>query len=207
MNVKTLPAGLRRFSVTELAAEPWRNGGGQTRQIAARPQADGDGWDWRVSLADIQCDGPFSAFTGIDRQAVLAEGRQLTLRDPEGTMHFAHVGDRHAFDGALALSAELAEGPARLFNVMTRRGRARAAVSVHQGKASLTMASQSASLVLLVASGEFLLHFCRPDSPAEIGLGLSRGEGLHIEGLQGRLDIEALSLDACLLAAQLDYLA
>ncbi|MCZ0993430.1 HutD family protein [Streptomyces noursei] len=43
------------------AAVPWRNGGGLTREVAAHPP--GAGWDafaWRVSLAEVTRDGPYS---------------------------------------------------------------------------------------------------------------------------------------------------
>ena len=40
----------------ELKPEPWRNGGGVTRELASHPKAASaqDGaWDWRVSIADV----------------------------------------------------------------------------------------------------------------------------------------------------------
>lgn len=201
MNVAALPAGLRRFAVSDLVAEPWRNGGGQTRQIAAFGTGDG-GWDWRVSLADIRRDGPFSVFAGMDRQALLADGRQLTLRADAAALRFTRLGDGHAFDGELALATELGEGPVRLFNVMTRRGQATAAVSAHRSSAELSLA-ESGALVVLVALGEFSLSFRGTRAASAIEQHVGLGEGLHFHGLAGALRVEALSLDACLLVAQL----
>ena len=204
MNVVALPRGLCRFSLADLPVEPWRNGGGQTRLIVAAETVDGD-WNWRVSLAEIRSNGPFSVFPGIDRQALLAEGEQLTLRGGETALQFRRIGDGHGFEGERELSAELAAGPVRLFNVMTRRGQATAGVSVHQGSTELSLAD-GGTLVLLVTSGEFDLSFrgARPPSNIELQVGL--GEGLHLSDLAGALRVEALSLDACLLVAQLSLL-
>ena len=46
----------------------WKNGGGSTTEIAVFPPDAGfDDFDWRVSLATVAADGPFSAFPGIER--------------------------------------------------------------------------------------------------------------------------------------------
>ncbi|MFG5407966.1 HutD family protein [Piscinibacter sakaiensis] len=42
-----------------MPAQPWRNGGGHTRELWTWP-ADGP-WQARLSVADIAADGPFSA--------------------------------------------------------------------------------------------------------------------------------------------------
>ncbi|NKX51066.1 HutD family protein, partial [Arthrobacter deserti] len=60
-----------------LPAVPWRNGGGSTRELAAG--AAGDGWGWRLSLADIVRPGAFSVFEGIERVLTVVEGEGLAL--------------------------------------------------------------------------------------------------------------------------------
>lgn len=57
---------------------PWRNGHGFTREIAREPAA-GEEFAWRLSLADIECDGEFSAFPGYRRALVLVAGSRLRL--------------------------------------------------------------------------------------------------------------------------------
>ena len=51
---------------------PWKNGGGTTREIAVSE-------DWRLSVATIEQDGPFSDFTGFDRTIVPIEGNGIEL--------------------------------------------------------------------------------------------------------------------------------
>jgi uncharacterized protein len=104
----------------QLAASPWKNGGGITREVAVCENA------WRASIADIDRDGPFSRFPGIDRVLVLLDGAQLMLGDrviaqPLDTAHFA---------GEDAIDARLGSGPVRVFNVMTHRGAASARIDV-----------------------------------------------------------------------------
>ncbi|MGR7000643.1 HutD/Ves family protein [Yinghuangia aomiensis] len=66
------------FDTDFLPVTPWRNGGGETREVAAEPSADG-GFAWRVSIATIAQDGPFSAFPGVDRTITLLEGAGVHL--------------------------------------------------------------------------------------------------------------------------------
>jgi uncharacterized protein len=49
----------------DVPAQPWRNGGGVTRTLLARPR--GDAWQVRVSVADVAVNGPFSRFPGVER--------------------------------------------------------------------------------------------------------------------------------------------
>ena len=58
---------------------PWRNGRGFTLEIAREP-ATGEDFAWRLSLADIERDGDFSAYPGYRRAIVLVAGERLHLR-------------------------------------------------------------------------------------------------------------------------------
>ena len=49
----------------DVMPQAWRNGGGQTRELLAWPH--GADWSVRISLADIEADGPFSPFPGVQR--------------------------------------------------------------------------------------------------------------------------------------------
>lgn len=60
-------------------AMPWRNGRGSTLEIARDP-AVGEEFAWRLSLADIDRDGEFSAYPGYSRALALVAGHRLHLR-------------------------------------------------------------------------------------------------------------------------------
>ncbi|HEY0269482.1 MAG TPA: HutD family protein, partial [Sphingomonas sp.] len=104
---------------------PWKNGGGETLEIAVSPPgASIADFDWRVSLAGVAVDGPFSAFPDIDRTLVLLEGDDLTLAIAGRPAVRLRVGDAPlAFPADVAASATLAGGAIADLNVMTRRGR------------------------------------------------------------------------------------
>ncbi|RLK44287.1 HutD/Ves family protein [Cupriavidus plantarum] len=149
--------GVRRFSLATIAPMPWKNGGGTTREIAVSPAGAGmDDFAWRISVADIAADGPFSAFAGIDRQIVLLDGAGVVLRSREeraredGFVHrLDRMGEPFAFAGDVAVDATLIDGPTRDFNVMTRRGRCRAVVEAM--RTPVRIDGTGATLVLVIA--------------------------------------------------------
>ena len=79
-------SGTRRLRLAEVPATPWKNGGGVTRQIATGGGAEGGAdWDWRVSLAEVSEDGPFSIFPQTDRVIAVIEGAGMDLLRPDGS--------------------------------------------------------------------------------------------------------------------------
>lgn len=114
----------------------WKNGGGSTTEIASFPQGAGlDRFVWRVSIADIERNGPFSIFPDVDRTLVLLQGAGLTLAgvgEPlEVRAHFEPVD----FAGDVALECTLNDGPVRDFNLMVRRSQARGELAIVRGSA------------------------------------------------------------------------
>lgn len=100
---------------------PWLNGGGWTTEIIAWPTPDR--WDWRLSVADIQEDGPFSVFENTDRTIALLEGNGFALTMDHG--HIESVADRYSpysFPGDEDCSCRLLDGPVQDLNLMARRG-------------------------------------------------------------------------------------
>jgi len=96
--------------------QPWRNGGGTTRELLAWPSAQA--WALRVSVAHIGRDGPFSAYPGVDRWFAVLEGAGVELAW-EG--HVAHVTRESAplrFDGAEGPACRLLHGPTEDLNLM-----------------------------------------------------------------------------------------
>lgn len=106
-------------SVASVPPQPWRNGGGTTRELLAWP--DAAAWQVRVSVADITQDGPFSAFPGIDRWFAVVEGAGVVLQFPAGAQFAGPHSPPLPFDGALAPGCCLQDGPTRDLNLMSRR--------------------------------------------------------------------------------------
>ncbi|MFF4450777.1 HutD family protein [Streptomyces sp. NPDC001502] len=142
--------GIRLLRAAERAATVWKNGGGVTREVAAWPEgADMDGFGWRVSLAEVAADGPFSAFPGIGRTLTLAEGAGMDLT-VAGVRRL--VDERFApqdFPGDEPTDCRLLSGPVVNFNVMYRRSAVEAQTAVVRG--TLTLAVPRGGTLLVAA--------------------------------------------------------
>jgi environmental stress-induced protein Ves len=114
------------IAVDRVAPQPWRNGGGFTRQLLAWPSAQ----DWlaRISVAEITRDGAFSAFPGIERWFAVLEGHGVVLRFAADRVVLDTHSDALQFDGAATPMAELQDGATRDLNLMVRRDAAAGAM-------------------------------------------------------------------------------
>ncbi len=141
-----------------LESSPWKNGGGSTIEIAAAPPgATFDSFDWRISLATIAHDGPFSHYPGIDRTLALVDGpggvldtgdgRRFLLTDDEPIFEFAGESD---------ITATLSGGPSTDFNVMTRRNRCHHRMGRRTLEGASAFAPRGDITVLFLAEGEGL---------------------------------------------------
>lgn len=108
-----------------LEPAPWKNGGGSTTELAiAPPGASLDKFDWRISLATIASDGPFSLFGGVDRSLALVDGPGVYLEiDEQGRFALNEDEPLIEFAGESHVIATLVGAPSTDFNVMTRRDR------------------------------------------------------------------------------------
>lgn len=130
---------VERLVLDELAPMPWRNGLGRTREVLSWPPGAGfDAFLWRVSVASITVDGPFSAFPGVDRTIILLEGEGIHLRGDRVDQRIDRPYHPFAFSGDAPLSCELLGTDSTNFNVMSRRGQARADIAVLTGPATIT---------------------------------------------------------------------
>ena len=134
MTTIEMPATLRRFSLARLASEPWRNGGGTTRTVATGDATPTGEWTWRVSVADITQDGPFSIFPGVDRHLALIEGAGIVLQRRRAAAARCAASARSCRSAAsMALYARLIDGPVRVWNLMVARDARIGRVHEHDG--------------------------------------------------------------------------
>ncbi|MCW6510141.1 HutD/Ves family protein [Lichenifustis flavocetrariae] len=116
---------VRVIRAAECRRMPWKNGGGETIEIAVHPEGAGlEDFDWRLSAARVATDGPFSTFPGVDRTLAILEGVGLELRVGEDApVLLRRETLPYAFPADEPTEAQLLEGPITDLNVMTRRGR------------------------------------------------------------------------------------
>jgi environmental stress-induced protein Ves len=109
---------------------PWKNGGGTTTEIFKSTGADGQ-VHWRLSIADVAGDGPFSEFPDIDRWIMMVEGKGMELTiSGLGTKRIEKPFEPLAFSGDAKTDCKLLDGPIRDFNLMVARNHAQGNLQV-----------------------------------------------------------------------------
>ncbi len=111
---------LHLVELSQSTPQPWRNGGGVTRELLAWPPGSGADWLVRVSVADIDRDGPFSPFPGVQRCFTVLEGAGVVLDFAGLEQPMTAVSTPLNFDGAAAPGCRLVDGPTRDLNLMGR---------------------------------------------------------------------------------------
>ncbi len=138
----------RFLDPADYTSMPWKNGGGRTTEIAVHPHgATIQAFAWRVSIADVARDGPFSRLPGVERTIVLLEGAGMWLTTRGREIELRTPFEPHRFSGDDAVECTLIAGPVRDFNAMLRRGAARGSVAVVRAETDR------------IASGDFVLAY------------------------------------------------
>lgn len=108
----------------------WKNGGGVTHEIA---RADGpDRWLWRISIAEVARDGPFSYFPGMARILTVIEGEGMVLETPDGDLSAEPLLPVR-FSGETPVHGRLKDGPIRDLNVIFDPTIVQASVEIWNG--------------------------------------------------------------------------
>lgn len=167
----------------DLTRVPWKNGGGTTAEVAAFPKGSTfETFGWRISMADVTSDGPFSSFPGIDRTLIVIEGDGIELNVEGVSFRLDRASPKLSFSGEDITVGRLLSGPIRDLNVMTRRGQFRhRARFVQSGVALLSEETKTAFIVAL-------------DSPFDVTLdstihSLQVLDTLLLEGMQDLIQL------------------
>ncbi len=154
--------------------QAWKNGAGTTREIAR--EGEGDAWQWRISIADVVAEAPFSSFPGVDRILVLLQGDGIALTFEDGQrMDVLPPFGSARFAGEAALVGTPVSGATRDFNLMWQRSRVSARLEVRPLVGSM--------VVFKAADETWMVHVLEgtmrlPDSEED----LSRGDTLTLRG-------------------------
>jgi uncharacterized protein len=139
---------------------PWKNGGGETREIAVSPAgATLESLDWRVSLASVATDGPFSVFKDVQRTLCVIQGAGIELRVGDADPTSLHVtSEPFSFDGEASTRARLIDGPIEDLNVMTRCGRFRHTVKRCAIDGEIPLSTEASTLMIYCQRGDVTCH-------------------------------------------------
>ena len=180
----------RLLTPADYLTTPWKNGRGSTIEIMREPADGSDAFDfgWRVSLASVLEDGPFSAFPGIDRTIVVVEGSGMELALGPNRTHRLLPLTPFAFDGGTDVTGKLIGGPVRDFNIMVKRGVWRCEVDVLRDVQQFALPLMMPELMLLhVIDGTWharadRLNDFNPVAQETLCLQYDRGAGYVVNG-------------------------
>jgi environmental stress-induced protein Ves len=137
---------------------PWKNGGGETVEIAVYPAgASIEDFDWRISMATVASDGPFSIFADVDRTLSILSGAGMELTIDSGAPLTLDLNSEPCpFPADRPVFAALVSGVTTDLNVMTRRGQFSHRVIRQPTPVSLP---PSAFLRFVLATGKHVISF------------------------------------------------
>jgi uncharacterized protein len=118
---------IRHLTQADYRAQPWANGRGETLELCRRDSTRG--MLWRLSVAMVAEDGPFSRLDGIERVLTVIDGPGFDLVG-DGMRLRADPMRPLAFAGEAALAAKGVSAPSRDFNLMVARGSVGATLTV-----------------------------------------------------------------------------
>jgi len=143
---------MRVVRPSEYRAMPWKNGGGVTTEIRASPPSGS--FDWRVSIATVNADGPFSTFAGYERHIMTLSGEGMTLDiDRRGKFALKPLLP-FSFSGDARVYGSLLQGAVLDFNLIVRRDFGSANLSVSGCKAGDKLDSEKSLHLAYVVQGE-----------------------------------------------------
>jgi environmental stress-induced protein Ves len=179
---------MRIIRAADCRRMPWKNGGGETVEIAISPDGAGiDDFDWRLSMARVETDGPFSLFAGIDRTLAVLEGEGIFLNvEGQNPLELTRSTAPLSFPADVPTSAALIAGPITDLNMMTRRGKAAHSVTRITVDKAYKLSSKAQELLLFCQSGTVRVG-------ADAALLLGPRETLHVRGIPEVLQLRANS--------------
>jgi len=100
---------------------PWKNGGGETTELFLDPEGLED-FNIRISVAQVNQNGPFSQFENIDRCLLILTGDGVSLEFNDRVVRLDKNSDPLWFKGEENIFSKLMGGNVTDFNVMMKRG-------------------------------------------------------------------------------------
>ena len=152
---------MRLFKAQDYKEIPWKNGGGITREIVLKE--DEEGFLWRLSIADVSSDGPFSSFPDRHRILTVVSGVGMRLKDKTtGAVIEALPQKPIDFRGDQEIDSELLAGPIQDFNVMFDPLRVKAEVRVLRDDTVLPRPDGQHALYCLSGPGRWISRIYVP---------------------------------------------
>jgi environmental stress-induced protein Ves len=108
----------QQIKLQDVPPSPWKNGGGTTQALVCWPNSTE--WIFRMSVARIDSDGPFSEFKGVSRWFAVLQGEGVALQFPEKRVVLGAKDPVIQFSGNAPCHCCLTNGPTLDFNLMVQ---------------------------------------------------------------------------------------
>lgn len=108
---------MKKYSSTDFKEMPWKNGGGITTELYKIQSSDAQTL-FRLSMAKISQDGPFSIFPNIKRALIILDGRGVRLTSKHFDLTLNPESDIFYFNGETEINSYLIADSCLDFNVM-----------------------------------------------------------------------------------------
>jgi len=150
----------------EFKTVPWKNGKGITKELFVKHEKGRSEFVFRLSIAAVTENGPFSVFSGYNRVLMMLEGNGIRLEHSDGSINeIKSYSEMAIFSGDLKTEAVLKEGPIKDFNVMTLKEACSSEVIAINGEVAFTE-----------NSGELFILCC--------------GDTVQVESVEKKVNIE-----------------
>ena len=146
---------------------PWANGRGTRYEIASDRNEAGE-WTWRLAMAPVNEDGPFSRIECVNRSLAVVEGAGMLLSVDRKKLQCSPM-QVVRFRGDAITEATLTDGPIMDINLMVRRKEADGEIAIVSDAGVL----EGASIVVAVGGsaqvkcGDLTIDLERHDSILE----------------------------------------
>ena len=146
---------------------PWANGRGTSYEIASDRNEAGE-WAWRLAMAPVNEDGPFSRIECVNRSLAVVEGAGMLLSVDRKKLQCLPM-QVVRFRGDAVTEAALTDGPIMDINLMVRRKEAEGEMAMVSDAGLLN----GVSIVVAVGgsaqvkSGDSIIELERHDSVLE----------------------------------------
>lgn len=106
------------IQLRNISSTRWKNGGGETREIYKLLNKNMELF-FRISVANIESDGPFSVYPNINRTLCLLQGNGIDLTfNHAQSFILKHALEFISFPGTDTIDCKLINGPVQDFNIM-----------------------------------------------------------------------------------------
>lgn len=107
-----------QIRLKDIPLSPWKNGGGITQELLCWPNSSQ--WVFRMSVARVDKNGPFSEFKGVERWFAVIRGEGVVLQFPHKRVVLNAMDMPLQFSGETPCECSLINGSTIDFNLMVQ---------------------------------------------------------------------------------------